>query len=78
MIRHTLTGEVRYRHQSRIFRGTVLVLQVQEHIEGQALDYDGYGPLQDRLSWRDAKVSDLTMSEGGVHLVVPRSPTKNP
>ncbi len=48
-----LTGQIRYRQQSRLFRSPVLILQVQEEV-----------PIFNRPdfyvdSWRDATVDDV-------------------
>ena len=60
MITKTLTGKRRHRAVSLMFKPTILVLQVQEHVTGFEIDHTGYSIDYDRMEWRDATVEDLT------------------
>jgi len=68
-----LTGKARYREHKRLFRTSVLVLQIGEESKlGAYIDHNGDDlapPSWDEnkiiTTWRDAKVEDLTYIKGG-------------
>ena len=54
-----MTGRTRYREQKRIFRSSLLVLQVEVECER----FVCHGPMVDveeYIKWRDATVEDLS------------------
>lgn len=70
MSAHNLTGRTRYRAAKRLFRESVLVLQVEErvHYGGHYDHYDGMdSPGGTYVHWRDARVDDL---EPAIHTLV--------
>ena len=63
MITYQLTGETRYRVESRLFKDPLIVLQVQIHRKGFEV-MDSYGGLSqdfDDYIWRDARLQDLKL-----------------
>ena len=55
------TGRKRYRILNRMFRKSVLVLQLEWQVKGSQTNiYGDFGPMFDCLVWRDAAVEDLT------------------
>ena len=60
MLTKTLTGNRRHRVATSIFRAPIMILQVQERVEG----YDAAMDLDiNQTVWRDAAAEDLTATE---------------
>ncbi len=60
MLTSKLTGAVRQRPVSRLFRKPLLVLQVEVHVKGYEVeDSRGNGRDLDYTYWRDGEVEDL-------------------
>ena len=58
-----LTGKTRLRVHKQ-FRKTLLVLQVEERNTGYYVDMHGSWPDFDYLTWRDARLEDISETSG--------------
>jgi len=58
MITRTLTGKTRFREEKRWLKPSLLILQVEEHLEGYVQMEHG-GETVDELKFRDLSVCDL-------------------
>lgn len=59
---NTLTGKTRYREKRRLFRSSLLVLQVEERHQGHHTYSTGFSVESDPYDftdWRDAKPIDI-------------------
>lgn len=58
MITRTLTGKTRFREEKRWFKPSLLILQVEEHLEGYSVSPHGTDTV-DECRFRDLSVCDL-------------------
>lgn len=59
MITRTLTGRTRFREQKRLFKPSLLVLQVEERIVRDTDEMGNDMPLYETKEFRDISVTDL-------------------
>lgn len=62
-VKFTITGKKRLRERKRLFRPSLLVLQIEVHKIGYEPDGWGFGRTFDNLIWRDATLLDLPTGE---------------
>lgn len=63
MLKQELTGERRFRVETRLFRKPLLVLQVQRRVFGYQHDEYTMGHDVDYVEWFDAGVEHITVEK---------------
>lgn len=69
-VEDSLTGRTRYRVENRLFRKTLVVLQVEARCDGWRPSDFQPGTGADRTYWRDARPEDFAFADRAPGLLI--------